>query len=101
MASSTSSSVAPGLAMRTFSRMVVLNRYTSWKTIEIIDINCSVAMSLTSTPPMVTRPADTSQNLAASFVSVDLPQPEGPTIAVIWPCGASREKSWNSGASGS
>ena len=39
-------------------------------------------MSFTSTPPNATRPDVASQNPAMSFATVDLPEPDGPTMAV-------------------
>ena len=87
-AASSSASVASGRAMRTFSRMVVSNRYTSWNTMEILRMSVGVGILRTSVPPICTEPESTSQNRAMSRSIVDLPQPEGPTSAVIVPCRA-------------
>ena len=53
-------------------------------------------MSLTSTPPTLTLPASTSQNLSRRLVSVLLPDPDSPTSAVIVCSGTVNVASGNS-----
>ena len=48
-------------------------------------MNCWYGMFRTSTPSNATRPSVASQNPAMSFATVDLPEPLGPTMAVICP----------------
>ncbi len=48
-------------------------------------MSCSCGMSRTSHPPNVMRPSVASQKPAMSFAMVDLPEPDGPTMAVICP----------------
>ena len=45
---------------------------------------------VTSRPPIRMCPADTLSNPAIRRRVVDLPQPEGPSKTVKWPCGASK-----------
>ena len=74
--------------------MVVSNRYTSWKTMETCAMRSSVRRSRTSAPPTRTVPLATSQKRATSRVSVDLPEPEGPTSAVTERAGKVSVTSW-------
>ena len=84
-ASITSSSVASFFPTLMFSNIVLLNRITSWKTIEKFSKSFSESSLDKSCPPKLTLPETGSQNLAASFETVDLPPPEGPTSAVTSP----------------
>ena len=56
-------------------------------------------MRFRSCPPRVMAPADTSQNPAISLAMVDLPEPEGPTKAVMVPEGMVRDTSWRTSLS--
>ena len=47
----------------------------------------SSLISRTSTPPMLTEPESTSQKRGMRRSMVVLPEPEGPTTAVIAPAG--------------
>ncbi len=53
--------------------------------------------SRTSRPPMVTRPPSTSQNRAIRLQRVVLPEPEGPTMAVVVLSGMVRDTSFRMG----
>ncbi len=44
-----------------------------------------VVMARTSVPLMLTRPSSTSQKRMSRRQSVDLPDPERPWMATIWP----------------
>ena len=44
------------------------------------------ARSVTSVPPISTRPADTGSRPATIRSVVVLPQPEGPSSVTRWPC---------------
>ena len=76
--------------MRMFSATVSWNRYTSWNTTLVPASTSSAALRARSAPPSVTVPACGSQKRAASFATVDLPEPEGPTSAVRPPSGMVR-----------
>ena len=47
----------------------------------------SEVISRTSTPPTRTLPDETSQKRAIRLATVDLPDPDGPTIAQVLPDG--------------
>ena len=66
---------------------VSLNRYTFWNTIDTCASRLSAVPLRTSWPPSSTAPASTSQNRAMRFTSVVLPEPLGPTMAQLVPCG--------------
>ena len=93
-ASITSWSDAPLRPRRMFSMMVLLNRTTSWNTMEKLLSRVSGSIPLISVPPSVIFPLSISQNLAASFALVDFPPPEGPTRAVTCPCLAVNDTSF-------
>ena len=48
-------------------------------------INFSVGISLMLTPPIRISPSVTSQKRGIRLATVDFPEPEGPTSAVISP----------------
>ena len=50
-------------------------------------MTCSSGIFLTSMPPMPTEPPSASQNEAMRRATVDFPDPEGPTRAVM-ACGS-------------
>ena len=100
-ASTTSSSVAPGLPRLMLSAMLSRNRWESWNTRLRLPINSSWLISRTSTPPTRTWPESTSQKRATRFASVDLPEPLGPTTAHTVPAGISSETSRNAGSASS
>ena len=53
-------------------------------------MSSSGSMSRTSTPPMRTAPAETSQKRATRLATVDFPAPDGPTRAQVVPSGTER-----------
>ena len=50
-----------------------------------MSINFSVGISLMLTPPIRISPSVTSQKRGIRLATVDFPEPEGPTSAVISP----------------
>lgn len=50
-----------------------------------MSINFSVGISLMLTPPIRISPSATSQKRGIRLATVDFPEPEGPTSAVISP----------------
>ena len=50
-------------------------------------MSCASFMRVTSSPPMWTVPSVGRSSPASRCISVDLPEPDGPMIAVNWPCG--------------
>ena len=64
---------------------------------DVIAMSSALVMSRTSTPPTRTAPAPASQNRAARRSTVDLPAPEGPTMAVTAPGSASKDTSRSTG----
>lgn len=90
-ASSTSVSLASGRPSLMFSRSVSSNRYTSWNTTDNCARVTAVPSARTSAPPIFTAPDWTSKKRAISLAMVVLPEPEGPTIAVMVPAGTWKE----------
>ena len=82
----TSSSVAPFLPILIFSIIVLSKSVTSWNTIEYARRSFSGSTCEISLPPSLMLPPSASQNLAASFDTVDFPPPDGPISAVTSPC---------------
>jgi hypothetical protein len=76
-----------------FSAMVVLNRNGSCGTNPIAPRSARNGMSRTSTPSMNTVPGGASVSRGRQASSVDLPEPVGPTMAVVVPAGIVAETS--------
>ncbi len=69
-------------------------RLNAWKTNPIRSRRSAVSsLSLrrpSSVPPTSTAPDDGVSSAAMQCISVDLPEPDGPMIAVNWPASRSR-----------
>ena len=89
-ASATSSSEAPSRPMRILFATVSSKRITSWKTMETCASHDSSENPAMSLPEQRILPLSGSQNFAASWAQVDLPEPLGPTSAVTLPSCASK-----------
>ena len=85
IAARTSSSVAPGRPIRTFSSTVPWNRWPSWGPTTIRSRSEANDARRRSTPPYDTVPDPGSYIRAMSLASVDLPAPVGPTSATRSP----------------
>ena len=90
-AASTSASEASGLPMRTLSRMLPLIRRLFWNTKDTVSISSRLFTLRTSTPPIRTLPLCGSKKRAIRLASVDLPPPDGPTKATVWPAPMERD----------
>ena len=98
-ASTTSSRVALGRAIRMFSSMLVRKRCTSWKTRLTHPMSTSGSMSRTSTPPMRTAPDETSQKRATRLATVRLAGARRPDEGAGW-CPPARRGSRRRGRAG-
>ena len=81
----TSSLVACGFAMRTFSSTDALIRRLSWKTKDTLSISVSFGIFRISVFPINILPSWGSKNLAIIFARVVFPPPDGPTSAAFCP----------------
>ena len=89
---------ARGGRRRRFSRTVSWNRWPSWVTMPSVSRIESKVRSRTSTPASRTAPASTSYSRGASAAIVDLPPPDVPTRATIWPGSTRNETPWSTSA---
>ena len=78
-------SVASSRANRRLSVTEPTNTWCSWVTSETTACRSFSGMRVTAAPPILTAPDDGGLIPATSRPSVDLPAPEGPTIARVSP----------------
>ena len=93
------SCVAPSRAMAMFSLSVLEKRNGSCSTTPTPRRSVCWSMSLTSTPPMVMRPASGSYRRASSSATVLLPLPVSPRMPSVLPPGTVKETSRSTGFS--
>jgi hypothetical protein len=80
-AASTSSSLAPGRARQTFSRMLAEKRWESWPATAIARRTSAWRYSRRSRPASRDRPASGSRKRSSRLTTVVFPAPLGPTRA--------------------
>ncbi len=91
-AATIAASGAPSRPSAMLAPIVSSNSVTSCATIEMASRSEVSVTSRRSWPSMVMRPSVTSNRRGTRFKTVDLPAPERPTSATVFPPGTSSEK---------